>query len=100
MVMPARQLEGEDATRLELDMCQNPMMWANARKQKREDVAAANLAAAKDGHLTENDSSGDGMMESMLTGTYQAAAVAKMDSQTFREEAELLEKEYEDPSHT
>ena len=31
-------------------------------------------------------------MERMLTGIYGAAAVAEMDSQTFREEAELLRK--------
>ena len=62
----SRQLEGEDATCLELDMRQIPTMWANARKQRREDAEAANLAAAKNGHLTENDSSGDAMMESMI----------------------------------
>ena len=65
-------------------MRQNPTMWAN--------TAAANLATVKNGHSTENDSSGDAMMESTLTGTYGAAAVAAMDSQPFREEAELLRK--------
>jgi hypothetical protein len=58
----SRQMEGEDATRLESDKRQNPTMWANARKQKGEDVAAANLAAAKNEHLTENDSSGDAIL--------------------------------------
>ena len=90
----SRQIGGDDVTALEMDIQQNPEMWANARRQSRENSIAAAHVALKHGHLTKGGLRAHTFMEKMLGSKLGADTVENMSSETFRIEAEVLRQEY------
>ena len=77
-----------------MDIQQNPEMWANARRQSRENSIAAAHVALKHGHLTKGGLRAHTFMEKMLGSKLGADTVENMSSETFRIEAEVLRQEY------